>query len=163
MNQTIKKLKWLLSSLLVVLSLQIQAAAAPDFTLKSKAGNNIKLSELKGSIVMVNFWASWCGPCRKELPAFEKLYRKYEPLGLIILAVNVDDDPAKANGLLSEVNISFPVLYDTDQSVSELYEVEAMPSTYFINRDGELVESHRSFKEGDEKKYKAIIKKLIRQ
>jgi peroxiredoxin len=163
MNQTINKLKWLLSSLILLLSVHLQAAPAPDFTLKSKAGNNVKLSELKGSIVMVNFWASWCGPCRKELPAFEKLYKKYEPLGLVILAVNVDDDPAKANDLLSEVNITFPVLYDSDQAVSELYEVEAMPSTYFINRDGELVESHRSFKEGDEKKYKAIIKKLIRQ
>lgn len=156
-------MKYFLSVLLWVVSATVMAAPAPDFTLKSNQGNNIRLSELKGQIVLVNFWASWCGPCRKELPAFEKLYQKYQPLGVTILAVNVDDDPAKANELLSEVNISYPVLYDNDQKISELYKVSAMPSTYFINRDGELVNTHRSFKEGDEKKYKKLIKELIRQ
>ncbi len=156
-------MKFLTSLLLLLTSSVLIAAPAPDFTLKSNQGKNIRLSELKGEIVLVNFWASWCGPCRKELPAFEKLYQKYKPLGVTILAVNVDDDPAKADELLSEVNISYPVLYDTDQKISELYKVSAMPSTYFINRDGELVNTHRSFKDGDEKKYKKLIKELIRQ
>ncbi len=156
-------MKFLTSLLLLLTSSVLIAAPAPDFTLKSNQGKNIRLSELKGEIVLVNFWASWCGPCRKELPAFEKLYQKYKPLGVTILAVNVDDDPAKADELLAEVNISFPVLYDTDQKISELYKVSAMPSTYFINRDGELVNTHRSFKDGDEKKYKKLIKELIRQ
>ncbi len=156
-------MKFLTSLLLLLTSSVLIAAPAPDFTLKSNQGKNIRLSELKGEIVLVNFWASWCGPCRKELPAFEKLYQKYKPLGVTILAVNVDDDPAKADELLAEVNISYPVLYDTDQKISELYKVSAMPSTYFINRDGELVNTHRSFKDGDEKKYKKLIKELIRQ
>ena len=73
---------------------------APDFTLKSRSGENIKLSELRGEVVMINFWASWCAPCRQEMPLLEELYKKYSDLGFTLLAVNVEEDSSKAGILL---------------------------------------------------------------
>ncbi|MFQ3251440.1 TlpA disulfide reductase family protein [Glaciecola sp.] len=136
---------------------------SPDFTLKSRDGGNIKLSEQRGNIVMVNFWASWCGPCREELPAFEELYQEYQDMGVEILAVNVDDEAEKANVLLQDIEVSFPVLYDTSGEVSELYDVSAMPTTVLIDRDGNVRLLHPGYRKGDEKKYEKAIKMLMRE
>lgn len=136
---------------------------SPDFTLKSKDGGNIKLSEQRGNIVLVNFWASWCGPCREELPAFEELYQEYQDMGVEILAVNVDDEAEKADVLLQDIEVSFPVLYDTSGEVSELYDVSAMPTTVLVDRDGNVRLLHPGYRKGDEKKYEKAIKMLMRE
>ncbi len=136
---------------------------APDFTLKSKDNGNIKLSENRGNIVLVNFWASWCGPCRQELPAMEALYQEYADLGFEILAVNVDDEESKADVLLDDIEVTFPVLYDTKGDVSKLYDVNAMPTTVLIDRDGNQRLVHLGYREGDEKKYEKAIKLLMRE
>lgn len=136
---------------------------APDFTLKSKESGNIRLSEQRGSIVMVNFWASWCGPCREELPEMESIYQEYRDLGFEILAVNVDDHPDKANVLLDDIEVSFPVLYDTSGEVSQLYDVNAMPTTVIIDRDGNQRLLHMGYRKGDEVKYEKAIKMLLRE
>lgn len=94
---------------------------APDFTLKSNSGENIKLSELRGQVVLINFWASWCGPCRKEMPLLDQLYQQYKPLGFTVLGVNVEEDPAQARTLLGKVPVSFPVLFDGTNAVSKQY------------------------------------------
>lgn len=136
---------------------------ANDFTLKSKESGNIRLSEQRGNIVMVNFWASWCGPCREELPKMEALYQEYQDLGFEILAINVDDEASKADILLNDIEVSFPVLYDSAGEVSELYDVNAMPTTVIIDRDGKQRLVHLGYRAGDEKKYEAAIKLLMRE
>lgn len=134
-----------------------------DFTLPSNSGKNIRLSELRGEVVMINFWASWCGPCRQEMPILEELYQRYNRAGFTILGVNVEPDSEEANKILKNVKISFPVLYDKESTVSELYNVEAMPSTILVDRNGNLRYLHRGYKPGYEVDYKAQIKELIRE
>jgi len=136
---------------------------APDFTLKSKSGKNIKLSEYRGNVIMLNFWASWCGPCRQEMPALELLYKKYKNLGFVILGVNVDEDISKANKLLDIIPVSFPILYDKSKKVSALYNISAMPTTYLIDRDGNFRFLYKAYKPGYEVKYAKKIKTLLRE
>jgi len=136
---------------------------APDFTLKSNQGKNIRLEDLRGQVVMLNFWASWCGPCRQEMPLMDEIYKKYEKLGFTILAVNVDEDSADADRFLDAVPVSFPVLYDSESRISELYEVDAMPTTIMIDRDGNRRFMHRGYKPGYEDDYRKQAKKLIRE
>lgn len=136
---------------------------APDFTLKSKAGNNIRLQDLRGEVVLLNFWASWCGPCREEMPLMEEIYQQYKDLGFTILAVNVDEDPADADRFLSSVPVSFPVVYDSQSKVSEMYKVDAMPTTILIDRDGQKRFLHRGYKAGYEDEYEQQVKLLVRE
>jgi peroxiredoxin len=136
---------------------------APDFTLKSQDGSNIKLSELRGQVVMVNFWASWCGPCRQEMPLLEQLYQRYQPMGFTLLGVNVEEDSSAANKVLKEIPVSFPILYDSRNSVSESYQVRAMPSTFLIDRDGNIRYLHKGYQPGYEQDYQQQIRELVRE
>ncbi|MDH3804802.1 MAG: TlpA family protein disulfide reductase, partial [Gammaproteobacteria bacterium] len=86
---------------------------APDFALKSSSGENLRLSEHRGDVVMVNFWATWCGPCRQEMPLLDELYSRYERVGFSLLGVNIDDNSSKALKMVSELGVSFPVLFDS--------------------------------------------------
>ncbi|MFT6896618.1 MAG: peroxiredoxin [Paraglaciecola sp.] len=155
------------TSLLLVISVNVSAQVsntlAPDFTLKSDQGGNMRLSEQRGNVVLVNFWASWCGPCKEELPKMEQLQQDYQDLGFTILAVNVDEDSNKANVLLDDIKISYPVLFDPTAKVSKLYDVSAMPTTVIIDRDGKQRLLHKGYKSGDEKIYAKAIKALIRE
>lgn len=135
---------------------------AKDFTLKSNSGKNVRLSDLRGQVVMVNFWASWCGPCRQEMPLLDKLAKRYEPAGFKLLGVNVDSDKALADKLLREIPVGFEILYDPDSKVSELYKVETMPSSVLIDCDGNLNYLHRGYENGDIKIYQDRVKKLLR-
>ena len=134
---------------------------APDFALKSAGGENIRLSELRGEVVLINFWASWCGPCRQEMPHLEALYQKYEPLGFELLAVNVEQDRRKADKMLKKQPVSFPVLFDDRNEVSKLYEVIAMPSTVIVDRDGNVRHVHHGYKPGYEQDYQQQVRSLI--
>ncbi|MET0066039.1 MAG: TlpA disulfide reductase family protein [Candidatus Thiodiazotropha sp.] len=136
---------------------------APNFTLKSRSGENIKLSELRGNVVMVNFWASWCGPCRQEMPLLEQLYDRYKDMGFTLLGVNVDEDPSAADKILKEIPVSFPILLDTRNQVSQSYEVKAMPSTFMIDRDGKLRHLHKGYMPGYENDYQEQIRSLLRE
>ena len=136
---------------------------APDFTLKSRSGENIKLSELRGEVVMINFWASWCAPCRQEMPLLEVLYKKYSDLGFTLLAVNVEEDSSKGDDLLRDIPVTFPVLYDNTNKVTKLYKVVAMPSTIIIDRDGKMRYLHRGYLPGYEEEYKKQVSELIRE
>jgi len=153
----------LVVSMFMLSAVQAESEMAPNFTLKSRSGKNIKLSELRGQVVMINFWASWCGPCRKEMPLLEKLYKKYKSLGFVILGVNVDDKARQAESLLKQIDISFPILFDSDKKISAKYKVTAMPSSFFIDRDGKLRSEHKGYLPEYELLYKNEIKKLIRE
>lgn len=158
--------KQVLACSLVMLSVNVIAAdkiTAPDFTLKSKSGKNIRLSDFRGQVVLLNFWASWCGPCRQEMPILDAIHKKYEALGFTVLGINVDRKSEKAIGYLKDTPVDFPVLYDPESNVSELYSVSAMPSTAFIDRDGNVRFVHAGYKSGDEVKYREMIKDLMRE
>lgn len=137
--------------------------AAPDFALKSSSGENLRLSEYRGDVVMVNFWATWCGPCRQEMPLLDELYSRYERVGFSLLGVNIDDDSRKAMGMVSELGVSFPVLFDARKEVSKLYEVDAMPVTILIDREGTIRYVHHGYKPGYEDKYLDQIRSLLRE
>ena len=111
---------------------------APDLTLDQLGGGQITLSQLRGKVVMVNLWASWCAPCRIEMPAIEKVYRAYKDKGLAVLGVNstFQDSEADALAFVQEMNLTFPILLDYTGSVSHRYQLRALPSTYFVDRQG---------------------------
>ncbi len=136
---------------------------AQDFTLPSNTGKNIRLSELKGEVVLLNFWASWCGPCRQEMPELEKLHKKYQRLGFTVLGVNAEKNHKKADKIVEKGQLSFPILYDTDSSIYKLYKVKAMPSTVLIDRDGNQRFLHLGYKPGYEKDYEKQIRQLVRE
>ena len=139
------------------------STSAPDFTLRSVAGANLRLQEQRGQVVLVNFWATWCGPCREEMPHLNKLYDKYHASGFVLLGINVDDDPAKAIALAAKLGLRFPVLPDADKKVSKLYDLSAMPSTVLIDRDGRVRYLHRGYQNGYELAYDAQIRELLKQ
>ncbi len=139
------------------------SGAAPDFSLPARSGEPISLDALRGQVVMINFWASWCGPCRQEFPLLDQLYQRYSPLGFTLLGVNVESDVSDAERWLAETPVSFPVLFDRENKVSQLYAVSAMPSTVFIDRRGNIRYLHRGFKPGDENEYLDLIRALVRE
>lgn len=136
---------------------------AADFTLRASSGQNIKLSEQRGKVVMINFWATWCAPCREEMPHLNKLHEQYRKAGFVLLGVNVDDKAAAAEAMARELKIVFPVLFDTDKQVSRRYDVDAMPSTLLIDRDGKVRYIFRGYRSGTEQRYDAAIRELIKQ
>jgi thiol-disulfide isomerase/thioredoxin len=136
---------------------------APPFTLASRSGTDVSLAQYKGQVVMINFWASWCGPCRQEMPLLESIYKKYNKMGFTLIGVNVEPDAQAANEWLKQTPVSFPILYDKDSKVSKLYDVAGMPSTVIIDRSGKLRMLHRGYKPGDENEYLDSIRVLIRE
>ncbi len=139
------------------------AASAPDFTLRSADGPAVRLQEQRGRVVMVNFWATWCGPCRQEMPQLNRLYGKYRDAGFTLLGVNVDEDQGKAVSLASRLGLQFPVLLDTDKKVSRLYDLSTMPSTVLIDRDGRMRYLHLGYREGYEDTYERQIRELLKE
>ncbi len=111
---------------------------APDFTLDLLTGGQAALLDLRGTVVVINFWASWCPPCRAEMPALDRVYEAHRARGLEILAVNTtyQDTEAAATDFAVRNNLSFPILLDRDGSVSARYQLRALPSTYFVDRNG---------------------------
>ena len=153
----------ILGSLLAAASGANAPQPAPDFALPAREGADVRLSELKGQVVMINFWATWCGPCRQEMPLLQQLQSKYEPLGFTLLGVNVENDSAAAQAWLKGVPVSFPILFDRKNEVAERFGVQGMPSTVFVDREGKVRYVHRGYKPGDEAKYADMIRSLVKE
>ena len=136
---------------------------APDFALKSATGENLRLSEYRGDVVMINFWATWCGPCRQEMPLLDELYARYQRVGFSLLGVNIDDDSRRALDMVEELGVRFPVLFDATKEVSKLYDVGAMPVTVIVDREGNVRHVHHGYKPGYEEKYLDQIRSLLRE
>jgi peroxiredoxin len=157
------------SAVAIVVTLVFSAAVvaadvsgpAPDFTLKSRDGKNVRLSELQGQVVMINFWASWCGPCRQEMPHLEDIHEEYADYGFTLLGINVDEKQELAEKLLAQIPVNFPILFDPSSTVSKQYNVDAMPTTILIDRDGSLRHLHRAYRPGFEDMYRDQIKALV--
>jgi len=111
---------------------------APDFTLISNTGQSITLSDLYGYPVILNFWASWCFPCRKEMPAIQQVYSDFENQGLIILGINTTNQDKKENAIAfsTKVGVTFPILFDENGLVNTNYQIRALPTTFFIDTNG---------------------------
>ena len=141
----------------------LEGQVAPDFALKSSTGENLRLSEYRGDVVMINFWATWCGPCRQEMPLLDELYTRYQRVGFNLLGVNIDDDSRRAMQMIEELGVNFPVLFDDRKEVSRLYEVEAMPVTVLVDREGNVRYVHHGYKPGYEDKYLTQVRSLLRE
>jgi peroxiredoxin len=136
---------------------------APSFTLAGLTGQQAALSQYKGQVVMVNFWATWCGPCQQEMPLLDQMYKKYKPAGFTLIGVNVDKEAPAVKDLMARKPVSFPVLLDPANQVSKAYHVDEMPSSVLIDRKGEIRYIHRGYRPGDENEYQDRIRQLIRE
>ena len=163
MTRTIRKL---MAALLFAVSLTAAtpgAPAAPEFTLASRDGSQLSLAALRGQVVMINFWASWCGPCRQEFPALDAVYRKYQPMGFTLVGINVESEKSDAERFLGTQSVTFPILFDPDNKVSGSYGVSAMPTTVLIDRKGRVRWQHRAYKPGDEAEYIEQVRAALRE
>jgi len=136
-------------------------APAPTFQLDSVSGTKLSLNDLHGKVVLINFWASWCGPCRKEMPILEQLNKQYRSKGVSLVGVNVEPDSADALKWLKSTPVTFPILFDRDSSVSKLYQVQGMPNTVIIDRHGKVRFIHRGYQPGEENEYLDQIRALV--
>ena len=137
---------------------------APGFKLTGRGGKTIDLTQFKGQVVMINFWATWCGPCRQEMPLLEDIHKKYKAMGFTMLGVNIEPDSKAADAWLSKNGpVSFPIAYDTESKVSKLYKVGGMPSTVIVDRKGHVRVIHKGYKPGDENTYLTHIRSLVKE
>jgi peroxiredoxin len=136
---------------------------APTFQLNSSLGKPVALADLKGQVVLINFWASWCGPCRQEMPILDQLYRSYQAAGFTLIGVNVEPNAADAQKFLKATPVSFPILFDPTSAVSMLYQVSGMPSTVIVDRNGKVRYVHHGYKPGDEGEYLDQIRALTQE
>jgi len=137
---------------------------APAFQLSGRGGKAIDLSQYKGQVVMINFWATWCGPCRQEMPLLEDIYKKYKPMGFTLVGVNVEPKPVEVEAWLAKQKpVSFPIAFDTESKVSKMYKVLGMPSTVFIDRKGNVRVMHKGYKPGDENFYLTQIRTMLKE
>ncbi|NPA92314.1 MAG: TlpA family protein disulfide reductase [Chloroflexi bacterium] len=113
-----------------------QGFAAPDFTLQTLDGKQIALQDLRGQVVVINFWATWCSPCKAEMPAMQQVYDDYHEQGLEILAITVEHDTAAIEAFVQKYALTFPILLDTETTVARLYQVHGTPTTFFVDRQG---------------------------
>lgn len=115
-----------------------RAKLAEDFTLPTPGGGTFKLSDHRGKVVMVNFWATWCPPCLEEMPAMERLYRQQKASGFTLVAVSVDTEPMRVAPFVAKHKLTFPIALDTKMDLANSYSVRALPSSFIVARDGNL-------------------------
>ena len=153
-------MKKLLFGLALLLALPTQAAQAPniDFNVPTLPG---QLSDLKGEVVYLDFFASWCAPCRRSFPWLNDMQAKYQSQGLRVVAVNVDKNPAEAAQFIQDFPPTFSVIYSPDGSIAKTYQLLGMPSSYLIDRKGELRSVHQGFFNKKIADYEAEIQALL--
>ena len=138
---------------------------APLFTGYSETGDTIKLLDLRGKVIILDFWASWCGPCKHEFPFLIDLYNKYSEKDFSVLAVNVDENSSSMNKFLSGIgkDVPFKIISDRKSKIPELYNLDAMPSSFFIDKKGVIRFAHTGFTDSDKDKFIKEIEKLLNE
>jgi len=140
-----------------------QAIRAPDFNLEDLHGRRLGLKGLRGKVVFLNFWATWCIPCRQEMPAMEILYRELKGQGLEVVAINVRESKPEVRRFFDELGLTFISLLDKDGKVSEEYGAWAIPLSYFINRKGEFFGKVNGSRKWDSQEAKAFFRNLLQE
>jgi thiol-disulfide isomerase/thioredoxin len=148
--------RWFALTLLFV----IVASASPPGA--AAAPQAFGLEQYRGRVVVLDFWASWCAPCRRSIPWLNEMNAKYGKQGLVIVGVNVDKDRHDAEQFLREVPIDFEIIYDPDGALATRYQVEGMPSSYVFGRHGELAARHLGFQNARRPEYEALLGKLLK-
>lgn len=136
------------------------AEQAPAFTLPTNSGE-VSLASLKGKVVYLDFWASWCTPCRKSFPWMDELQKRHKDEGLVVLAVNLDKKTEYIDKFLGSMKPSFTIAFDPEGKVADKYELRGMPTSYIIDRKGQLRERHLGFREKDKQALEDEIQKLL--
>jgi peroxiredoxin len=136
---------------------------APDFALRSMDGKNRRLSEFRGQVVLVNFWARWAGDSRQEMPALDRINTTYNRAGLVVLGVSVDEDWRRAREFAGAMKVGYPILFDTTPDIGRNYLLRKMPMTILVDRSGVVRYSSAGFKSGDELAYLDEIRELLRE
>jgi peroxiredoxin len=113
---------------------------APNFSLEQLNGASITLSDLRGKGVVLNFWGTWCGPCKQEMPALQKQYEAYKDKGLVVVGVNIGESPITVEPFVKQFGVTFPILLDRESQITKLYRIGPIPTTFFIDPDGEVKE-----------------------
>lgn len=136
-------------------------AKVPNFSLSSLNGEKVSFESLRGKVVYLDFWATWCGPCRKSLPWMDGIQKKYAGSGLVILAINEDTTSAAPQKVIDDLKPSFKALFDNKGEVAGVFSPPTMPSSFLIDREGVVRMVHAGFKESEEDQLEAEISKLV--
>lgn len=136
-------------------------ARLPEIGLRDLQGNTVSAASLRGKVVLVDFWASWCAPCREELPILERLHKQYRAQGLVIVGVSVDRDAANARSFATKMGLTFPVVHDAQHQLAGRFAPPKMPSSYIIDRRGVVRHVHGGFRAGDAASIEREIKALL--
>lgn len=134
---------------------------AAEFSLPTVSGENVALQSLRGKVVLLNFWATWCGPCRQELPELARVQEKFRQRGLAVIAVTVDNEVENVRGFLKKYEIKLQALWDKKKKVADAYVVEKMPSSYLIDRTGVVRFIHRGYTPEELRRIEAEIDELL--
>jgi peroxiredoxin len=136
--------------------------SAPVFTVPSAEGRSLSLTDSRGSVVLLNFWATWCPPCREEMPSMERLYQRYRDRGFTVLAVSIDRNVAAVAPFVKEFQLTFPIGLDPESAVTRLYRVRALPTTVLIDRSGQVVAGAAGARTWDSPAAHAVIDALLK-
>jgi cytochrome c biogenesis protein CcmG/thiol:disulfide interchange protein DsbE len=158
--------RFIVKSFIAVFLFSLMLAAwagdkAPDFQLPGIDGQKVKLSDFKGQVVYVDFWATWCPPCRESFPWMESMHQRYQNLGLKIVAISLDQKSDLIKSFLKEHKAGFTILQDKEGNVAESYNVKGMPSSYLVDRKGNIRLKHAGFNDGDKAPLESQIKQLL--
>ena len=141
----------------------VEGREAADFALRSLDGQNLRLSEFRGEVVLVNFWATWCSDCREQVTALDGLYSKYHKAGFVLLSVNIDDDRERAADMVRRLKLSYPVLMDERKYVAKLYQLDSLPLTLLMDREGTIRHVYSGYKMGAEQSYLEQVRDLLKE
>jgi thiol-disulfide isomerase/thioredoxin len=133
----------------------------PEIGLTDLRGSRIDLASLKGKVVIIDFWASWCAPCKEEMPVLERLYKKYKDRGFVVVGISVDQELANVRSFLKQLPVSFPIVHDADHKVADRFKPPRMPSSYVVDRKGIVRYVHAGFRSEDGAKLEAEVQALL--
>ena len=140
-----------------------QRGEVPDQPFMTGEAKELRLEDFKGKVVLLNFWATWCGPCRQELPELNQLHDKLSGQGLVIMGMNIDNKTQDVFSFLKDVPVNFPVLLDPKQKISQSYSVSGMPNTFILDRDGKVRHIHKGYQPGVIDQYEKEIRTLLNE
>jgi peroxiredoxin len=138
-------------------------ARLPEIGLTDLSGKRVDVASLKGKVVLVDFWATWCAPCKQEMPVLERLYQKYKDRGFTVVGVSVDQESTNVGSFLKQLKVSFPIVHDKVHEVANRFHPPRMPSSYVVDRNGVVRYVHGGFRSGDDAKLESELNTLLGQ